>query len=56
MCLVKPYYKAIAMQLPDSFPQSSKGLIIKIDSLTSVLFLMYKPPDHSTATLSTEVH
>ena len=46
---IRPDYKAIAMQLPDSFPSSSEGLIIKINSLTSVTFLIYRPPDCNTA-------
>ena len=49
MCLNRLGYKAIAMPLPDSFPQSCEGLIIKINSLASVIFLIYRLPDCNTA-------
>ena len=49
MGLIRPDYKTIGMQLPDSFPQSCEGLIFKINSLALHIFLIYRPPNCNTA-------
>jgi hypothetical protein len=49
MCLVKPEYKALALPIPCGFPASCDGLLVKLDSLSLVLWACYRPPSCSAS-------
>ena len=47
MCLLKPVYKITELVLPDVFPSSCDGLALKIDNMSALIILVYRPPSCS---------